>query len=116
MSNKLDMCLVDDSGIILLSVPVGVREHAELMSSVKAFGGCELLQKMEDYYEDAKYQPAEVRGLHDELQRLMNYVSMGSYSLKQMGVIQEFLGLLFVLKCLCAEAERKQLALETRAV
>jgi hypothetical protein len=68
-----------------------------------------------DYYEDAKYQPAEVCGLRDELQRLMNYVSKGSYSLKQMGVTQEFLGLLFVLQCLCAEAERKQLALEARA-
>lgn len=116
MSNKLDVCLVDSSSYILLSVPVGVREHTELISSAEEIGGCILLQRMKDYYEDAEYQPSEVRKLHDEFRHLMEQVSKGNYQLRHMGVVEEFLGLLFVLQCLCAEAEQKQLAFEARAV
>lgn len=116
MSNALDMVLVDDAGTAILSFPVTVEWHAELMNCAEELGGCTFLQRIRDYYQDAEYEPSEVSRLREEIQRLMEYVSSGNYRVQFMGDVSEFRGFLFVLHCLCIEAERKHLKCEAQAV
>jgi hypothetical protein len=66
---SFDVVLLGADGRPEKTVPIGVDVHARLMD-LASRQKLSLLQRMSDYYEDAKYSVAELQSLADEVNRV----------------------------------------------
>ncbi len=66
----LDVAIIDSTGQIKRSTPVGWLTHDDLIRLADAIGNFPLILRLADYYQDAKYKPEEVEPLLAELRKL----------------------------------------------
>lgn len=74
---SLDIAVLGDDQRVLRSVPIGVDDHAVLMSVVVE-SKLRILGRLSDYYEDAEIFPAEFDDLGSELSAAVSQCDPGS--------------------------------------
>lgn len=85
----LDLVILGPDGRPARTVGIGVSQHAELVAQAKS-RGLTLLQRLEEYYEDAQFSADELSALVDELSKVEAAIDQSS---ELAALLQDIVGL-----------------------